>query len=70
MITIEMTIILVAFTIACAWYNYRSGHRDGVMQGMELTIRLLEADNKIRIVRTNDGTEQILPIEARNSDQS
>jgi hypothetical protein len=70
MITIEMTIILVAFTIACAWYNYRSGHRDGVMQGMELTIRLLEADNKIRIVRTNDGNEQILPIEARNSDQS
>lgn len=70
MITIEMTIILVAFTIACAWYNYRSGHRDGVMQGMELTIRLLEADNKIRIVRTNDGNEQILPIEARNNDQS
>lgn len=70
MITIEMIIILVAFTIACAWYNYKSGHRDGVMQGMELTIRLLEADNKIRIVRTNDGNEQILPIEARNSDQS
>ena len=39
------------------------------MQGMELTIRLLEADNKIRIVRTNDGTEQI-HHEVPNSDRT
>lgn len=69
MITLEMTILLVAFTVACAWFNYRSGHREGVMQGMELTVRLLEASNKIRIVRTKDGEEQILPIEVQ-SDKS
>lgn len=63
MITLEMTIILVAFVVACAYFNFRSGHREGVMQGMELTLRLLEADNKIRIVRTKDGNEEILPIE-------
>ena len=69
MITLEMTILLVTFTVACAWFNYRSGHREGVMQGMELTVRLLEASNKIRIVRTKDGEEQILPIEVQ-SDKS
>tara|TARA_A100001011_G_scaffold304781_1_gene319206 strand:+ start:312 stop:521 length:210 start_codon:yes stop_codon:yes gene_type:complete len=66
MISIEMTIVLVAFTIACAYFNFRSGHREGVMQGMELTLRLLEADNKIRIVRTKDGNEEIRPIEVHN----
>jgi len=69
MISIEMTIVLVAFTIACAYFHFRSGHREGVMQGMELTLRLLEADNKIRIVRTKDGNEEIRPIEV-HSDKS
>ena len=41
-----------------------------MMAGMELTVKLLEAEKKIRIVRTKDGNEEILPIEVQSGDKS
>ena len=74
MVSLELTILLVAFTIACAYFNHRSGLKqgfgEGMMAGMELTVKLLEAEKKIRIVRTKDGNEEILPVEVQSSDKS
>ena len=51
MVSLELTILLVAFTIACAYFNHRSGLKqvfgEGMMAGMELTVKLLEAEKKI-----------------------
>lgn len=53
----EMYLVFGAFIVACAYFSYRSGHKQGVQDGMESTIVILEHGNYIRTA--TDGTGQV-----------
>ena len=52
-----MYLVFGAFIVACAYFSYRSGHKQGVQDGMESTIVILEHGNYIRTA--TDGTGQV-----------
>lgn len=55
--SIEIYIIAGVFVAACAYFSYRAGYREGVMQGMENTIVILEHGKYIRTA--TDGSGQV-----------
>ncbi len=55
-------IILGAFVVACAYFSYRSGHKQGVMDGMDSTLILLEQGRYIRTARDSVGEIQIYRV--------
>ena len=51
---------LGVFVIACAYFNYRSGYRNGVLTGMESTLKLLKDGGYIEVVEdVNTGETEI-----------
>lgn len=55
-------IIFLAFVIACAYFSYRSGHKQGLADGMEGTLVLLEQGKYIRTARDNFGEIHIYRV--------
>ena len=47
--SIDLILLLVGFTIACAYFNHRSGYKQGLIEGMESTLKLLEATGHITV---------------------
>ena len=50
MIGLDLMIILGIFTMAFAYFSQRTGYRQGVNEGMESTLQLLEHGGDIKIV--------------------
>lgn len=53
----EWYIIGGLFVAACAYFSYRSGHKQGIIDGMENTLVILEHGKYIRTA--TDGSGQI-----------
>ena len=47
--SIDLILLLVGFTIACAYFNHKSGYKQGLVDGMESTLKLLEATGYITV---------------------
>ena len=58
----EMYLVFGAFIIACAYFSYRNGHRQGVLDGMENTIAVLEQGEYIRTATDRSGQVQIFRV--------
>lgn len=63
--SIDLILLLVGFTIACAYFNHKSGYKQGIIEGMESTLKLLEATGYIKVVEDNTtGDSEIRKAEA------
>jgi hypothetical protein len=65
---LQLSVIGGAFVIACAYYNYRSGYRDGVHTGMESTLKLLEDGGYIEVTTDLKTGEAEIKKATRNVD--
>jgi hypothetical protein len=62
---LDFIIVMGVFTMCCAYFNWKSGYRNGVAEGMELTLKMLEDGGYIKIV--NDEITAIAKVsEIRN----
>lgn len=60
---IELTLIICGFVIACAYFNYKSGYKEGVLNGMENTLKLLEAGGYIKVIEDQStGMQEIQKV--------
>jgi hypothetical protein len=68
MIGLDLMIILGVFTIACAYFSQQTGYKQGVNEGMESTLRLLEASGYIKVVEDKTtGTQEIQRVPNGNN---
>jgi len=49
--------------VACAFFSYRSGRQEGLTQGMDSTLILLEQAGLIKLEKTANGDLQILAVD-------
>jgi hypothetical protein len=59
---IELIIIMGAFVMACTYFNQRSGYKQGIADGMESTLRLLEDGGYIKVEETSNGDAEIKKV--------
>lgn len=68
MIGFDLMIILGVFTIACAYFSQRTGYKQGVNEGMECTLKLLEAGGYIKVVEDKiTGMQEIQRVPHGNN---
>lgn len=68
MIGLDLMIILGVFTVACAYFSQRTGYRQGVNEGMESTLKLLEAGGYIKVVEDEStGLQEIQRVPNGNN---
>ena len=60
---IELIIIMGAFVMACTYFNQRSGYKQGIADGMESTLRLLEDGGYIKVEETSNGDAEIKKVQ-------
>ena len=58
----EWYIIGGLFVMACAYFSYRNGYKQGVMEGMESTLVILEHGKYIRTATDSSGQIQIYRV--------
>jgi len=63
MFTVTFYVIAGLFVAACAFFSYRSGQADGMTQGMDSTLVLLETAGIIKLQEDANGDLQILAVE-------
>jgi hypothetical protein len=61
MFTITFYVTMGAFIALCAWFSWRSGHKAGLTDGMDITLQLLQDQGFIEVVDRADGDQEILP---------
>lgn len=59
-------IILGTFVAACAYFNFRSGYRQGVMDGLDASLAILEQQKFIHLIEHENGDISI----EKNTDDS
>jgi hypothetical protein len=59
---IQFIIIMGAFVMACTYFNQRSGYKQGIADGMESTLRLLEDGGYIKVEETSNGDAEIKKV--------
>ena len=68
MVGLDLMIILGVFTVACAYFSQRTGYRQGVNEGMESTLKLLEAGGYIKVVEDEStGLQEIQRVPNGNN---
>lgn len=68
MIGLDLMIILGLFTMACAYFSQRTGYRQGVSEGMESTLQILENGGYIKIVEDEaTGMQEIQKVPNGNN---
>lgn len=60
---LDFIIVMGVFTVCCAYFNWKSGYKAGVANGMETTLKLLEGGGYIKIVN-----DEIIGIEKKVSE--
>ena len=48
--------------MACTYFNQRSGYKQGIADGMESTLRLLEDGGYIKVEETSNGDAEIKKV--------
>lgn len=59
-------IISVIFVALCAGFSFQNGKKSGVMEGMEITLSLLEQQKLIRLSTDDRGQVNIEKYEEQN----
>ena len=68
MVGLDLMIILGVFTVACAYCSQRTGYKQGVNEGMESTLKLLEAGGYIKVVEDEStGLQEIQRVPNGNN---
>jgi|13_taG_2_1085334.scaffolds.fasta_scaffold93053_2 hypothetical protein len=68
MVGLDLMIILGVFTVACAYFSQRTGYKQGVNEGMESTLKLLEAGGYIKVVEDEStGLQEIQRVPNGNN---
>ena len=68
MVGLDLMIILGVFTVACAYFSQRTGYKQGVNEGMESTLKLLEAGGYIKVVEDKStGLQEIQRVPNGNN---
>ena len=68
MIGLDLMVILGLFTRACAYFSQRTGYKQGVNEGMESTLQLLENGGYIKIVEDKStGIQEIQKVPNGNN---
>jgi hypothetical protein len=68
MVGLDLMIILGVFTVACAYFSQRTGYKQGVNEGMESTLKLLEAGGYIKVVEDQStGLQEIQRVPNGNN---
>lgn len=55
---VEITLMLL-FVMACAFFSFRNGFRNGVVAGIDSTLTMLESNSLIELEETADGDHLI-----------
>jgi len=56
-------ILMGAFVMACTYFNQRSGYKQGIADGMESTLKLLEDGGYITVEQTSTGDAEIKKVD-------
>ena len=68
MVGLDLMIILGVCTVACAYFSQRTGYKQGVNEGMESTLKLLEAGGYIKVVEDEStGLQEIQRVPNGNN---
>ena len=51
----DFIILMTMFIVACAYFNHKSGYKQGIIDGADSTLKLLEATGYIKVVE-DDAT--------------
>lgn len=66
---IELTMIHIAvmlmFVMACVYFNYRKGFKDGTIVGYEYAINVLAAMEIVELTYNDDGDLVVRPLESK-----
>tara|TARA_B100000768_G_C11247563_1_gene362507 strand:+ start:31 stop:273 length:243 start_codon:yes stop_codon:yes gene_type:complete len=54
------------FVLLCAWHNFKAGHKQGLLEGVDVTLAMLSQQNLIELEHGNDG-EVIINAKDGNS---
>jgi len=60
--SIELIVLMGVFVIACTYFNQRSGYKQGIADGMESTLKLLEDGGYITVEETSNGDAEIKKV--------
>lgn len=61
--SLELTVILIVFVCACAYFSWKTGFTEGVGAGAERTIVLLAEEGIVEIFEDENGEEYIEPVQ-------
>ena len=65
--SIELIVLMGMFVAACTYFNQRSGYKQGIADGMESTLRLLEDGGYITVEETSNGDAEIKKVPDGNN---
>lgn len=65
--SIELIVLMSVFVIACTYFNQRSGYKQGIADGMESTLKLLEDGGYITVEETSNGDAEIKKVPDGNN---
>ncbi len=55
LLTDPLTWIMLVFTTLCAWSSWRTGHKEGLLNGVDATLAMLTDQDIIELEHGNDG---------------
>lgn len=55
LLTDPLTWILALFVMICAWHNFRKGHQQGLLDGVDSTLAMLSYQGLIELEHGEDG---------------
>jgi len=61
--SLELTVVLVVFVFACAYFSWKAGFMEGVGAGAERTIVLLAEEGIVEIHEDENGEEYLEPVQ-------
>ena len=47
-----LTWMMAFFVIVCAWHNFKAGHKQGLLEGVDVTLAMLSQQNLIELGTT------------------
>ena len=46
---------MTIFVLLCAWHNFKAGHKQGLLEGVDVTLAMLSQQNLIELEHGKDG---------------
>lgn len=55
LITDPINWCMALFVLLCAWHNFKQGHKQGLLEGVDVTLAMLDQQNLIELEHGKDG---------------